>query len=214
MTQEKDFTSVLKCAHCSHNAPMEIVAKHSRMLRESGDYSYEYYDVYDLLLCPACSGITLRNYQWDGDDPECSSPIQTLYPSDNRKPLGLPPKIEHAHEAALRVRNIDANAYSILLRRVLEMVCLDRGADGEFLAKRIENLSAKGEIPRNLVEIAKRLKDLGNVGAHPSLGEITEMEIPILDQLCIAILEYVYSAPFLAERAKESLESLKIRKII
>ena len=34
-------------------------------------------------------------------------------------------------------------------------------------------------------------------------------EIPILDDLCKAILEYIYNAPYLAEKAERSLNRLK-----
>jgi hypothetical protein len=92
---------------------------------------------------------------------------------------------------------------------MLELVCLDRKADGNFLGNKLANLAAMGEIPDKLVNVANGLKDLRNVGAHAALGELTEAELPILDQLTRAILEYVYSAPFLAQKAEERLRKLR-----
>ena len=60
-----------------------------------------------------------------------------------------------------------------------------------------------------MVHVAAGIRKLRNVGAHANLGEITEAELPVLDDLTRAILEYVYSAPLLATEAEERLASLK-----
>jgi len=107
------------------------------------------------------------------------------------------------------VRNIDANAYGVLLGRILELVCQDPNAIGKYLANKLGDLASKGEIPDRLVGVANGLKDLRNVGAHPTLGELTAVELPILDRLCRAILEYVYSAPYIANQAENCFQQLK-----
>lgn len=70
-------------------------------------------------------------------------------------------------------------------------------------------LLIKGEIPKKLIGVSKSLRILRNIGAHATLGELTTDEIPILDNLCRAILEYVYSAPFLVEEAEKRVLKLK-----
>jgi hypothetical protein len=57
------------------------------------------------------------------------------------------------------------------------------------------------------------LRIFGNIGAHPTLGELSDAEVPILDNLCKAILEYVYTAPFLAEQAEKKVKQLKNQKL-
>jgi hypothetical protein len=97
----------------------------------------------------------------------------------------------------------------VLLGRVLELVCEDRGAKGKSLDARLKFLAKEGIIPKNLAEVAHGLRHLRNVGAHPALGELTPAEIPILDDLTRAILTYVYSAPILGRRAIERADWLK-----
>ena len=116
------------------------------------------------------------------------------------------------YEAAQRVKNISANAYGVLLGRVLELVCEDRQAKGDSLHKKLQDLSTRGEIPAKLVDVARSLKDLRNVGAHALLGNLTAGEVPMLEDLTRAILEYVYSAPALAEAAVERFNALRRRK--
>jgi hypothetical protein len=91
------------------------------------------------------------------------------------------------------------------------VVCEDRQAKGDSLHKKLQDLSTRGEIPTKLVDVARSLKDLRNVGAHASLGNLTADEVPILEDLTRAILEYVYSAPALAEAAVKRLNTLRRR---
>jgi hypothetical protein len=162
---------------------------------------------YSLLLCLLCKEVTLRRY-FDHEYSEREE-IEILYPVVELNLSDLPHPIREAYEIALKVRVIDANAYAVLIGRILEMICEDRKAIGHSLYDRLADLSTKGEIPDKLVGVAHSLRQLRNVGAHASLGELTRGEIPILDTLLKAILEYVYSAPYLVEKAEERLNFLK-----
>ncbi|MCX6831870.1 MAG: DUF4145 domain-containing protein [candidate division Zixibacteria bacterium] len=215
MTKEKSFSGLQRCGHCANAAPMEIVGYCPQLQDHGGrdDPPFTEGYIYEVLLCPACKGVVFRRYYWcDAYDESDTVDFEVLYPIIDKSPEGLPPTIAKAHEAAQRVRSIDPNAYGVLAGRVLELVCLDRKADGNFLGNKLASLAAKGEIPDKLVDVANGLKDLRNVGAHAALGELTEAELPILDQLTRAILEYVYSAPFLAQKAEETLRKLREKK--
>lgn len=201
---EKRFSETIQCGHCGNSAPMETLWTHSEDRSDhdpTTGYRWEASDNYELLRCPACSKITLRSYSWhEGMEPS-EVACQVLYPSPQHGPAGLPLAIRQAHEAANRVRNIDANAYGVLIGRLLELVCQEREAEGGTLAEKLAYLASKGEIPRNLVTAAASLRQFRNVGAHALLGELTRNDVPMLDSLCTAILEYIYSAPYLADRA-------------
>ena len=211
MASKKSYSEPWNCAHCGNRAPMEILASTSRLeqLESDNGPNLEVGYIYQTLICPACSEIIFRRYFWfDTFDPE-DAVFELLYPSPQSLPAGLPKEIARAFEAAKRVRPIDPNAYGTLLGRVLEKVCMDRGAKGRFLGNKLDDLAARGEIPSKLVDVANGLKDLRNVGAHAELGELTVGEVPVLDELTRAILEYVYSAPALARRAEALLAKLR-----
>jgi hypothetical protein len=176
------------------------------MTRESGD-------IYSILGCPHCSQITIARSYWNEDmESEGELTYHILYPSEEKIPHGLTDKIKRGYDAAAKVKTIDANAYAVLIRRLLEMVCEDRKAEGGDLYKKLADLARKNEIPSKLVDVAQGLRGLGNVGAHAELGDVTEKEVPILGSLINAILEYIYSAPYLAQLAKERLDELKSAK--
>lgn len=213
--EKKSFTASIKCGHCQNTAPMEIVANPSTVRKHTDDRegeSWEAGSVYELSKCPACDNMTLRSYDWhSGWMDESDIEFKVLYPLGEKVLRGLPRKIDAAYQAANKVRNIDANAYGVLLGRVLDFVCEDRNASGKTLDQKLKSLAKNNEIPSKLVDVAAGIRKLRNIGAHADLGELTAAELPVLDDLTRAILEYVYSAPFLAREAEERLAKLKTK---
>ncbi len=214
--KEKTFSNPIKCGHCLNTAPMEEVGDYS-YVKSSIEIHPNDFDnlsvIYEMLKCPACKNITIQRYEWaDFMDPE-DVYLEIVYPimQSEKIPFGLPEGINKAFSAAQKIRNIDANAFAVLIGRVLEMVCVDRKATGKTLAVQLQDLSDKGEIPSKLVMIAKNLRDFRNIGAHATLGELTKEEVPILSDLCNAVLQYVYTAPYLADLAEKRVNQLKLK---
>jgi uncharacterized protein YbaR (Trm112 family) len=210
-----NVSRILTCGHCHNIGRMDIlgsVSDTTQDLDKETGFSREYGILYNVLLCPACSKSNIVSFDWHEDMEEAeieSIEYEILYPVNQDAPKGLPDKISNAYISAEKVKQIDVNAYAILSRRLLELVCLDRGATGKTLAAMLQDLSEKGEIPNKLVDVARGLKDFGNIGAHVSTGELSQQEIPIVEALTKAILEYIYSAPYLASLAEKKLKVLK-----
>jgi hypothetical protein len=212
MAKDKRFTGTQQCRHCGNRAPMEIGAELSRVQSHEDErtgYRWEAGPVFQLLTCPACYGVTLQSYGWHSEmDPE-DADLSVLYPSDaDSMPSGLPDLIRREFEAAQKVRALSPNAYGVLMGRMLELVCKDRGAEGHGLHQRLTLLAKMGEIPQRLVEVADQVRKFRNLGAHAGDVELTVEEVPILDSLSRAVLEYVYSAPHMVEQAREQFERL------
>lgn len=208
-----ELSKLVSCLHCGNIARMEILDiardEHDEVDPNSGPIGI-WGTHYGVLKCPACAKINIVSYYWhDGIESEDEILYEFLYPKNSEYPIGLPEKILVAFKAAEKVKPIDVNAYAILMRRLLELVCLDRNAKSGTLASMLTELASKNEIPNKLVKVALGLKDFGNIGAHAGSGELTEKEIPIVNALCNAILEYVYSAPHLATIAESKLNAIK-----
>lgn len=217
---KKQTIDFLKCGHCGNYAPMNIASSYYLSTKpEPYDEEDEYYNpqpnegyTYELLLCLACKKVTLREYfEHDLLGPE-DIKLETLYPPQGVKLSYLPSSIQKAYEAALKARAIDANAYAILLGRMLEVVCEDRKVKGDNLYDKLRTLAEKGEIPNNLVGVAHGLRMLRNIGAHEPLEGLSSDEIPILNDLSRAILEYIYIAPTLAREVEERSKRWKEKK--
>ncbi len=205
------FTPPIKCGHCGNKAPMEIVASFSKIQEEYDESlktSFDQGPIWELLLCPACSDVILQRTDYHELFIEELQP-EILYPMKLKPIIGLPKGVSRSYEAALKVRNIDTNAFAVLLGRVLDKVCLDRKARGKSLSEKLKYLAGQGEIPSRLAEMAHQLRQLRNIGAHADLGDLTENEVPILGALCNAILEYVYTAPALIDQVKKNFETRK-----
>jgi len=218
MKEEKNYSENITCGHCYNISKMELIGGAKNVTETWEDIhgpGIDFYDVYEILKCPKCNKANIRVYGWsdfaDGEDEHIPT-METLYPIGDQVPRGLPAQIGKAYQAAELTKSIDINAYAILLRRLLELVCHDRKAKGGTLAKMLQDLATKNEIPQNLVEVANGLKNLGNIGAHAGSGELGEDEIPILKALANAILEYVYSAPELVNIVTKRLEEIKKKK--
>jgi hypothetical protein len=165
-------------------------------------------NVYELLKCPACEGVTFQRGYFHDQFPEEWQPV-VLYPTEAKKVDGLPTEIERAYAAALAVKGIEAHAFAVLARRLLEMICLDKGAQGRNLFEQLKFLVQTGVIPQQLIDIANGLRNFGNIGAHAGGVQLSENEVPVIDALCRAILEYVYGAPHLVALAQQTLDNLK-----
>ncbi len=211
-----NLSKIVSCGHCNNISHMKIIGNVNDLQSDyDTDYGYsgEYGTIYSVLECPACKKANIVSYGWhDGIESEDEITYKILYPRDKNIPIGLPEKILKAFKAAEKIKTVDVNAYVILLRRLLELVCIDRNANGDTLALMLKDLADKNEIPEKLVKVAKGLKDFGNIGAHAGIGELSEREIPIVATLCTAILEYIYSAPYLASIAEDKLNSIKATK--
>jgi hypothetical protein len=163
-----------------------------------------------LLVCPACNEVLVGRLWWDVPEEK----LEIVYPARTTHVAGLPSEIEKAYDSALQVRSIDENAFAVLLGRVLDKVCLDRGAEGKSLYERISSLAEKDEIPPRLSAMAHQLRQLRNIGAHADLGELTPREVPILHNLCNAILTYVYTGPSLVAQVEQRLRELRGAHIV
>jgi hypothetical protein len=215
MTVEK-CTAAFTCTHCGNKAPMLIVAEHSRIQNHDHEDSGIEWDegfFWEIIECPSCNGMLFRKGYWH-DYLTCESgpEYEILYPNGPAKIRGLPQQIAKSYEAAQRVKAIDSNAFAVLLGRVLDLVCIDKKAEGDDLFARLEDIADKGIMPKQLAVMAHALRKLRNIGAHANLGELTHAEVPSLEALSKAILEYVYSAPALVQLVQTKIDALKTKK--
>jgi hypothetical protein len=204
---------LLSCGHCGNNSYGKIVASYDNIRAfEYAGNQYEAGLIWELVLCPNCEEINLRVIDFHtGAEPEIGrKAAKILYPPTIESPIGIPAPIDKAYHAALKARHVDANIFTVLLGKTIEAVCQDRKASGKTLYDQLNDLAKKAEIPSHLAEMAHSVRWFRNIGAHFGGGDLTPDEASLIHDLCRAILEYVYTAPALIEKARLSRE--KIRK--
>ena len=208
-------SKTLTCRHCGNISKMEILA--SAEIDETWGNATEGYGpdmgtVYNVLNCPACKQKNIVSYFWHEDMTEEDRnriEYEFYFPPAPSYPLGLPEKILAAYVTAEKIRPLNANAYATAMRRLLETVCIDHNTKSDYLAGMLKELADRGEIPFKLVKVAQSLKNFGNVGAHAGAGDLSPEEIPIVGALAKALLEYIYSAPYLATLAEDTLKEVR-----
>jgi hypothetical protein len=208
---EQRYRQNIKCQNCHNTVTMPIIASHSQVQDHSNDdgtVEWSEGNVYEILACPACDGVTFQRGYFHDQFPEEWQPV-VLYPTEAKRVEGLPAVIERAYAAALAVKGIEAHAFAVLVRRILEMICLEKGAQGRSLFEQLKFLAQTGVIPEQLIDIANGLRNFGNIGAHAAGVQLSENEVPVIDALCRAILENVYGAPHLVGLAQQTLDRVK-----
>lgn len=140
---------------------------------------------------------------------ECSAPIFVILKDEQLfrsfppeviefDPSNIPPLIKESLEEAIKCHSNECfRACAIMVRRVLEEICADRGAKGNNLKKRIASLRDTVIIPEELLEAANELRLLGNDAAHveskiyDGIGkEEAELSVELAKELLKAVYQY------------------------
>jgi hypothetical protein len=158
-----------------------------------------------LTECKTCNGISLFS-DWEASgNPGDLQKASLLYPAPRELGEAIPKEIRKSYEEAKKVEKISPNAFAVLLRRSLELLCRDQKAKGKNLKEQIADLSKMGLIPNTIVEMAETLRFIGNIGAHEIEVDIDQGETSAIDDFLVAMLEYVYVAPNKITKLKDSI---------
>ncbi len=202
---------IMQCGHCGNKTTYEQRGEYQMIIpRYDAENETWVNDQIQWVVdeCMTCHKPTFSEYYLDAISLDIQS--KTLYPSPQTKLTNLPPKIERAYTAAIKVKNIEPNACAVLVGRTLEAACNHEQAQGRTLAQKLNDPAQNGRIPNTLAEMARQLKELRNLGAHDAEDEVTEQDVPIILDFLEAILEYLYVAPAKIEAVRARLTRLPI----
>jgi hypothetical protein len=118
----------------------------------------------------------------------------------------IPAPVKECLEEAINCHAARADrAAALMVRRTLEELCLDRGAEGKDLKKRIAALGSKIVLPAELLDALDQLRMLGNDAAHVEARiyeNIGPVEVEVGIQLAKEILKATYQYAGLVARLK------------
>jgi len=206
MNQQK----IIKCQHCNNETLMEVRDKYKKETGNILDDNY-FYDLYVVLFCPICKNYNLINAYWDhtygetiitdeydiynGDAVE----EKFLYPINSslisQKADLIPQNVIINFERAIDLKNRDKESCLIKLRKTIEMLCLDKNAEGDNLYHKLIYLSEIGILPKTLNSASALARKLGNIGAHESNIDISSTELRSVIELVEYIIQYIYVLP-------------------
>jgi uncharacterized protein DUF4145 len=201
------------CFHCCNETQhTEVTRRSARLLYEHifGQRYIEDFEYY-VYTCTTCGGLTLLG-DFRHESPKEITDYPRLYPAGpSLMPpshmLGIkdpiPAKVLEVYEEAWLLRQKNPNAFANQIRRALEFICEDRDAQGHNLARKLQDLAARGDFPSTVAELASQIRIVGNVGSHASREDLDIWDAQLLDDLFRIVLEYVYLAPSKLERIKQ-----------
>lgn len=210
---------VHQCFHCGNKGIQEVVGSHNSQFGGPKYDSYgiqidqELFESIDwlLLCCPVCKMVTLVQKYSN----ECTRNPQTgdivyedkvLYPECHFSYEGVPEEVNSAFEAALRVRNIDTAICLLSLRRVLEAICIDRGATGNTLNQMINDMLNRGVLPQIMKDACWIIRQLGNSAAHADGTVFMTSEVEQTIEFVRTIIQYLYTLPVQMKKLKSHID--------
>lgn len=190
----------IRCPHCMHMGafttllPQDLQIQHIE-LRGTVSNQAPFgvgKSIVGLRACPnwECHGLVLCVISNGGRTIVLPDEILDFDPRD------IPPSISASLEEAVKCHAAKCyKAAALMVRRVLEEVCEERGATGQDLKRRIQSLSTIIIIPQELLNAADQLRLLGNDAAHIEARlyqSIGENEVRLAIELTKEILKGVY----------------------
>lgn len=106
----------------------------------------------------------------------------------------------HAHE--------NYKAAALMIRRTMEAVCSDRGAEGKTLFDRIEALGEKVVLPKEMINGLHDVRLLGNDAAHVEARDYLEVGKDEVEA-ALTISKLILAAAYQTGAAMEALQRLK-----
>ena len=159
-----------------------------------------------LFSCPVCHEVTLYKEVFN-EEYGFTDTLEYCYPKITVKhDAAIPDHIQKAYEAALKIKNIDEPMCLIGLRRVLEAICKDKGAEGTDLSKMVNDLVNKKVLPEMLNDACWVVRQLGNSAAHADQTDFYKYEVERTTEFVGALIDYLYVLPNRIARFKQNIE--------
>lgn len=141
---------------------------------------------------PNCHALVFVFYDRTAKNLIVSYPSETIDFDSTDLPLSV---IESFEEAIICHANQCYIASAIMVRKTLEELCKNRGATGNNLKKRLEDLRGKIVLPQELLDGLDDLRLLGNDAAHIESQEydkVGQEEVALAIEITKEVLKAVY----------------------
>ena len=213
---ERIKNEVHTCFHCGNTGLLKPIGKTGWKDEDIAEDNYgnvisytliEHEDWY-IFECPVCrKPVVISEYTFDVADalPETT----TEYPTVAVSPDGVPKEIYAAFESAVKTKGIDYSICLLSLRRVLEMICKDKGAIGRDLEKKIDDLIEKKIFPPMIEDACWIIRQMGNEAAHADKISVYTNDIEQAIGYVATIIDYLYSLPYRVGKMKKKIDERK-----
>jgi hypothetical protein len=157
-------------------------------------------------------------------DPECGAlifivcdgngTIRQSYPPESIDfdSTDLPPTVLEAFKEAVECHaHACYKASAIMVRKTLEEVCADRGAEGRNLKEKLNDLRGKLSLPKEMFDALHDLRLLGNDAAHVELSDFDGIDKEKVE-VALDIGKEILKAAYQFKAIMGRLDALKVRE--
>lgn len=180
----------LRCPSCRQRGTFDIVLSHDLFVQMNGSFN----TILGQRRCPDpnCHAHVFVAYDVSSGKIILSYPSETI----DFDSTDLPSSVIKSFEEAIKCHaNQCYVASAIMVRKTLEELCKDRGATGNNLKKRLEDLRSKIVLPQELLDGLDDLRLLGNDAAHIEAQEydkVDQDEVELAIEITKEVLKAVY----------------------
>lgn len=196
---------IARCAECGNEGLHKITATYNQTCYGYADEEPGIigYIKWTLLECPICHSISLSKALDESISDEVYTQEEIVYPPARKIFPNTPNMIVKAYEAAIETLKGDLDISLIAVRRVLEMICKERGCKRKTLESMLKDMVNKNILPKTLDQCSLLIRKMGNKGAHGEVEyTVAKYDIEELIHFIETILYYIYELPKEVERLK------------
>ncbi len=218
-TDDKRGTNLeLPCFSCDRNTSHTIITSIETEFRfDEGDEWYIEWDDYQLVRCQGCHNISFRIIHSDTEDmaEEYNPDIDNYYVPVKHESLYPPrivghPKMNDYYYLPATIKNIYEETHiaicnnqrilaGIGIRAIIESVCQESHATGNYLSTKINDLVLKGILTQRDADILHQLRVLGNDAAHQIFAHEKDVLLNAIN-IVESLLNVVYILPTKAQQ--------------
>lgn len=183
-----NHTLSIRCPHCGQNGTFESIHSVNDIFIPNNNGTF-----FGQRRCPnsTCYGHVFFIYE-RASSTTYSYPPESIELNKNNIPDRVLYTIEEAATCYVHGCYVAA---AIMIRKTLEEIALDKGAEGKNLFSKLKDLGTKILVPKELLEAMTELRLLGNDAAHieaETFNEIGKSEVEISIEFTKEIIKEVY----------------------
>jgi len=209
----KGMSADIICPYCHHAVHVDsLYFKGDKIISKEGFVIEELHYIWH-------DKLYMEREWWITFCPKCLNPMLILNNGENVVPSPQPKElcdpsidkqVQNAFNEAKLCFSVGAyHACTIMCRRSLERLCIDKGATGYNLKEKIEQLTKKGNITPEIKEWAHANREIANDGVHDEEYKVIKQDAEDILLITEKLIEVVYIIPKIA---KQQLKKRKENK--
>lgn len=187
------------CPYCNSDKRIEfrylsVYEDECYSMNLNDPYIYELKGHMFVSECTACGRLILSDDYGGQLPPDLFDRAEVLYPNSQLSNESIPHEVRVTYESAKRIQNLNPEAFSMSVRKCIEIICKLHGVEKGSLANKLKKLCEQQSLPDLIAEAADSIRLIGNQAAH-DIEDIHPINAQQIDDFFKVLVEYIYILP-------------------